>query len=104
MPVTLKGLRETRRKLRDIPKDSQDGVRAANNRIASVVADAARRRVVALGHQGPAVGASLKVGTGLTPSITLGGSRRVGSRRAPVYKLMYGTEFGSNSYPQFHAA
>lgn len=101
--VTVKGLRETRRKIRGLPDDLRADVRSSNNRIAAAVGDEARTRFTALGRQGPLVGASLRSRTGDTPTIVLGGTRRVGANKKPVFKLMYGTEFGANYLKQFHA-
>lgn len=106
MPATgvyIKGLRTTRRKLKEMPDEARSELTIQSNRIAVVVGDEARSRFTALGRQGPLVGASLKTASGTTPTIKVGGSARVGASRKPVYKLLYGTEFGSNKYRQFHA-
>lgn len=36
------------------------------------------------------------------PAVVMGGASRVGARGSPAYEVMFGAEFGSNLYPQFH--
>lgn len=102
--VEVTGLRETRKKFRGLPPDAKQELKARSNRIAQVVGDEASRRFQALGHQGPLVASTLRTRLGDTPTITVGGSARLGKNRKPAFKLLYGTEFGSNTYKQFHAA
>lgn len=102
--VEVEGLRETRTKFRKLPKDARQELKARSNRIAQVVGDEASRRFVALGRQGPLVASTLRTRLGDTPTIAVGGSGRLGHNRKPAFKLLYGTEFGSNRYKQFHAA
>ena len=102
--VQVEGLRETRKKFRELPDDGRKELKARSSRIAQVVGDEASRRFMALGHQGPLVASTLRTRLGDTPTIAVGGSARLGQNRKPAFKLLYGTEFGSDKYKQFHAA
>lgn len=102
--LEVTGLRETRKKFRELPPDAKKELQARSERIAQVVGDEASRRFQALGHQGPLIASTLRTRLGDTPSIAVGGSARLGKNRKPAFKLLYGTEFGSDKYRQFHAA
>jgi hypothetical protein len=63
------------------------------------------RKVEAAGHadsgQSSLVASTVKANKDRVPSITAGGSTRVGSRRKPAFKILFGSEFGSNRLRQF---
>ena len=102
--IGVKGLRTTQRKLKELPDDAKGELVKASGRIAKVVGDQAAMRFTALGNQGPLVGRTLRSTKGTVPTIKVGGSSKLGRNKAPAYKLLYGTEFGSDKYKQFHAA
>lgn len=102
--IGVKGLRTTQRKLRELPDNARDNIISASRKIATVVGDQAALRFTALGHQGPLVARTVRSTKGSVPTIKVGGSRKLGKNKKPAYKLLYGTEFGSNKYKQFHAA
>lgn len=101
--IGVKGLRTTQKKIRELPDNARDEIIIASRRIATVVGDQAALRFRALGHQGPLVAGTVRSTKGTVPTIKVGGSSKLGRNKAPAYKLLYGTEFGSDKYKQFHA-
>lgn len=53
------------------------------------------------GAQGGLVAGSVKARRAAIPIISMGGSALVGRNAVPVFKVMYGSEFGSNTLAQF---
>lgn len=100
--VHIDGVRETLAKLKEMPKEASDALREASMRIAGPLADSARRAFTAGGYQGPLVASTVRVKRDRVPVITAGGSTRVGRNKKPVYKVLFGTEFGANFLKQFH--
>lgn len=80
----------------DARREVPDTLDRLNRVMALAVARAARASSRQSALLAPTVGI-----TGNT--VTVGGSRPMGSRRAPAYKLLYGAEFGSKRYRQFRA-
>lgn len=99
--VRIDGLRETIAALSRLPKDANDEIRAAATALAkdmAVVAAAAGR---VEGRQAALVAVTVKAGRDRVPVVNAGGTRRLGSNRAPAYKLLFGSEFGANFYKQY---
>lgn len=53
------------------------------------------------GAQGPLVAPSVRARRADVPVVSMGGSALVGRNEVPVFKVMWGSEFGSNHLPQF---
>jgi hypothetical protein len=99
--VNAEGVRETLRAFSGLPKEASAELRAAAEDLARLLARDARSAGVAEGVQAALVAGTVKAGRDRVPVVTAGGSTRVGSRRKPAYKLLFGSEFGSNRYEQF---
>lgn len=53
------------------------------------------------GAQGGLVAPSVRARRATVPVVSMGGSSLVGRNAVPVFKVMWGSEFGSNHLPQF---
>src|SRR5690606_12271278 len=102
LSVRLDGAYETLAKFRSLPKDASKELRERSLKLASVLAD----RIKAAAESDVSPQAKLWAPTvrpvrDRTPSILIGGTRKVGRRGAPVWGILFGSEFGSNQYRQF---
>jgi hypothetical protein len=102
MSVRLDGAYETLAKFRSLPKDASKQLRERSLKLATVLAD----RIKAAAESDVSPQARLWAPTvrpvrDRTPMIRIGGNRRVGRRRVPVWGILFGSEFGSNQYAQF---
>lgn len=103
LSVTIKidGIRETLEAFRGMPKDANKSLRKASSKLANKLAKAAQEAAVAEGSQALQLARTVRAGFDRVPVVTAGGERQVGSRRKPAWKLLFGSEFGSNQYTQF---
>lgn len=97
----IEGARGTLKAFRDLPKDASDELREATLKLSETMAS----RVTAAGRsdspQSALVAGTVKANRDRVPSISAGGAKRVGSNRKPAYKILFGSEFGSNRLKQF---
>lgn len=103
LSVYGEGFRETLRVLKHLPKEANKELRKRTRELSVLLA----QRAKADGMTDPApqssdVATTVRAVTDRVPSITAGGTRRLGRNRAPAYKLLFGSLFGSNAYEQFH--
>lgn len=101
--VEIDGVRETLAAFRELPKQASDQLRTAAGELAAdlvpeVVAAARSDR----SPQAALVASTVKVRRDRVPVLVAGGTKRLGVNRAPAYKLLFGAEFGSVRYRQFH--
>ena|SRR5688572_17548225 len=99
--VRIDGLRETIAALNRLPKEANAEIRATALALAKDLAVAAAAAGRTEGRQAALVAITVKAGRDRVPVVTAGGTRRLGSNRAPAFKLLFGSEFGSNFYKQF---
>ena len=99
--VQIGGVWETLRAFRDLPPEASDAIRTTSAALAGeLVADvqaAARRE----GRQAALLAGTVKVLRDRVPAVQAGGTTRLGRRRRPAYKLLFGSEFGSNRLKQY---
>lgn len=101
--VTISGLRETLRAFQELPADASKRLREESLKLAEELAVKARAEGMAdAAPQSPLVAATVKAVRDRVPAIQAGGTKRLGRNRAPAYKLLFGSLFGSNFYRQFH--
>lgn len=100
--VEIEGLKDTLTKLNKLPKVANDALKDHSGELAGFLArqvqDRARRDK---SPQAKRVAGTVRVMRDRVPVIQAGGSKRIASSRVPAYKLLFGSEFGSNAYPQF---
>jgi len=104
MTVQATGVRETLAAFRGLPKEASAEIRSTSEDLARLLAASAQRSGRQEGHQAALVAATVKPARDRVPVVQAGGSKRLGSRRAPAWKLLFGSEFGSDDYPQFPRA
>lgn len=102
--IRISGIRETLAALQRLPKDAQDEIREASQGLARVLAESAAAAGRAEGRQASLVASTVKARRDRIPVIEAGGTKRLGRNRKPAYKLLFGSEFGSNFYLQFGKA
>lgn len=99
--INVSGLRPTLTALARLPKDAQNELRDGALKLAERLAAEAQASAIAEGSQAAAVARTVKARRDRVPVIEAGGPTRVGRNRKPAWKLLFGSEFGSNFYPQF---
>lgn len=99
--IRIDGMAETLNAFRALPKAASDELREASLDLSRKLALSAKAAGIAEGEQAALVARTVKANRDRVPSVTAGGSRRVGSRKAPAWRLLFGAEFGSNRYRQF---
>ena len=101
--VQIDGLRTTLRAFRELPKDASARLREESLKLAETLAAKAKIDGIAdAAPQSPLVATTVKAVRDRVPVIQAGGSKRLGRNRAPAWKLLFGSMFGSNAYRQFH--
>ena len=101
--VEIDGVRETLAAFRDLPKQATDKLRDAAGQIAEDLLPGVRSAARSdLSPQSALVASTAKVRRDRIPVLVAGGTKRLGVNRAPAYKLLFGSEFGSNRLRQFH--
>lgn len=99
--INVSGLRPTLAAVARLPKHAQDELRAASLELAGELAVSAAAAGRGEGRQAALVASTVAARRDRIPVITAGGTKRLGRNRAPAYKLLFGSEFGSNFYLQF---
>ena len=101
--VEIDGVRETLEAFRELPKQATDKLRDAAGQIASDLLPAVRSAARSdRSPQAALVASTAKVRRDRIPVLVAGGTKRLGVNRAPAYKLLFGSEFGSDHFDQFH--
>ena len=102
MRVRIEGVRETLKALNELPKEANEQMRKAAMTMAEKLA--VKSQQAALSDQSPQAALivpTIKPRRDRVPVIVAGGSTRVGRRSVPAWKVLFGSEFGANQYPQF---
>lgn len=101
--LSITGLRETLRAFQELPKDASNRLRDETLKLSQALAVKAKAAGQAdAAPQSPLVASTVKAARDRVPVIQAGGTKRLGRNRAPAWKLLFGSEFGSNAYQQFH--
>lgn len=100
--VHIDGINETLAAFRRLPKEANQSLRDRTLRLSKSIAAAAKANAAADdGPQTHLLIPTIRAARDRVPVVQAGGGRRVGSNRAPAWKLLFGSEFGSNEYEQF---
>lgn len=99
--VRIDGLRETLAKVSRLGANANEALRERVDQVSRRLAHQIEAAGSAEGSQAGLVAGTVKVARDRVPSIQVGGTARVGSRRKPAYKLLFGSEFGSNFLHQY---
>ena len=101
--IEIEGMTETLKAFQGLEQDMR---RQANSELRKAAGDCARGLVAALqssaaGSATPVarrVASSVKVKNDRLPSVSIGGSRKVGRRGAPAARLLWGSEHGGTNF------
>lgn len=99
--ISATGIRPTLAAIAKLPKDAQNELRAAALELSQELAASAQAAGRAEGSQAALVASTVKARRDRVPVVDAGGTTRLGRNRKPAYKLLFGSEFGSNFYEQF---
>jgi len=99
--VTNRDVRRILKAFRDLPKDASDELRDANQRIADALAAKVAAAATASDAQSALMAQTVQSRRDRVPVVVAGGRQKVGSRRTPAYKILYGSEFGATYWRQF---
>jgi hypothetical protein len=99
--VKIDGVRETLKAFNQLPKDAANELRAAALELSKQLASAAAASGRAEGSQAGLVATTVKAAKDRVPVVTAGGVKRLGRNKKPAYKLLFGSEFGSDNYEQY---
>lgn len=103
--VQIDGLRETLRAFQELPKDASKRLRDESLKLAEKLAVKARAAGMAdAAPQSKLVATTVKAVRDRVPAVQAGGTKRLGRNGAPAFTLLFGSEFGSDDYRQFHRA
>lgn len=101
--VQVNGMRETLAAVRAVGKNAENALRdravELGKKLGASITAAAKRDK---SPQARLVVTTLKVKRDRLPVLEVGGTKRLGRNKAPAWALMYGAEFGSGQYKQFH--
>lgn len=99
--MPIEGARETLRAFRKLPKEASQELRERSLKLSETLANRARQAARSDSPQAALMAPTIKARRDRLPSIQVGGSKRVGRNRKPAYKILFGSEFGSNTLRQF---
>lgn len=102
--VSTSGVRQVLKAFAKLPKEANDQIRDKSlnlsRSLAKDVAGAARAR----GGQAELMASTVRATRDRVPSITAGGTKRVGRHHAPAHALLFASEFGMNRRSGWYAA
>ena len=99
--MELEGFRETIAAFRELPKDANDKLRDGTLELSEQLAGRIRADARGDSAQSALMAPTVKARRDRVPLVQAGGSRRVGRNRVPAYKVLFGSLFGAENYPQF---
>lgn len=99
--IKIDGLRETLAALSKVGKDANAEIKAKAQEIATELAKSARAAGMAEGSQAALVSTTVKAMKDRVPVIQAGGTKKLGRNKKPAYKLLFGSEFGSDRFEQY---
>lgn len=96
----IEGVKETLDRLNEMPKEANDAIKDRATEIARPVAERVRRAAKSR-PQDALLATTVRVRRDRLPVVLVGGAKKVGRNRVPAYKVLFGSEFGSNHLKQF---
>jgi hypothetical protein len=100
--VRIEGVRETLAAYRRLPKEASKALRNRSTELTETLAGRARAAAMSdQAPQSPLLAKTVRARRDRVPSIVAGGFAKVGRRKVPAWKVLFGSEFGSDAYKQF---
>lgn len=101
LTVRIDGAQATLKAFRDLPKEASDALRVASLDLSQSMANWVRAAGSAEGRQASLLVGTVKARRDRLPYMVVGGSSKIGhpwpgGGKAPAYKLLFGSEFGSS--------
>ena len=99
--IRIDGARETLAAFRRLPKQASQDLRTRTLELSQLLASRVEAAARADSRQSALMAPTVKARKDRVPSIVAGGMKRVGSRRVPAYKILFGSEFGATYLRQY---
>jgi len=99
--ITIEGLKEIKAALKKLPPEAKEKLVDASWEISQDLAKRIRVAARAHGPQDALMASTVATGEKTEPSVTIGGSSRVGRHHKPAFKILFGAEFGATYLKQF---
>lgn len=99
--ISIEGVHAYLRAFRDLPKDASAEIRESSLKLSKELVEAARAAGFAEGSQAGLVATTVRAAKDRVPVVVAGGTKRLGSNKKPAFKLLFGSEFGSDQFKQF---
>jgi hypothetical protein len=99
--VRIEGADEALRDFRHLPKEASDSLRDRTRELSNDLAHTIRGAAVADSRQSALMAPTVRAVRDRLPVVQAGGTRRVGRNRKPAYKILFGSEFGSDHLEQY---
>lgn len=101
----LDGARETLKRFKGLPKEASTELKQEALKLSEELARKAREQAMeAETPQAPLLVPTIRARKDRVPKIVVGGNKKIGPFRTPAYGVLFGAEFGSNQFRQFHHA
>lgn len=101
--VSIPNLRPLLKSFNELPKEANKELRAASLEISKHLAEVSKSYArTDSAPQSHLLVDTIKPIIDRVPAVQAGGTKRVGSRRTQAFNLLFGAEFGSTYYDQFH--
>lgn len=102
--MNISGVRATLQAFSKLPKDANEELRDASLDIAQDLADDVAAAATAEGGQAALMAPTVKATRDRVPTITAGGTKKVGRHKKPAWALLFASEFGMNRRSGWYAA
>lgn len=101
LSLRIDGLKQTLQAFNRLEKDANTALREASFALSQLLASRVQSAAQAEGAQAVLLAPTVKAMRDRAPFIQAGGTRRVGRNKVPAFKVLFGSEFGSNQLRQF---
>lgn len=102
--ISTSGVRATLRAFAKLPKEANEQLRDRSESLAKDLARDVAAAALMRGGQAALMASTVKANRDRVPSITAGGSKRVGRHKVSAWRLLFASEFGQNRRSGWYAA
>lgn len=99
--MSIHGVRETLQALRALPKEANDQIRDKSLELSKMLTGRLQSAARIDSAQSALMAPTIRPARDRVPTVQAGGMRKVGRNRVPAYKVLFGSEFGSNNLKQY---
>lgn len=101
--ISITGVGAYMRAFRELPKEASAEIREAALKLSKELAEAAKTAGIGEGSQAALVATTVRAAKDRVPVVVAGGAKRLGRNKKPAFKLLFGSEFGSDRYEQYRS-